>query len=70
MIIHDGKVCFEIREEIAQTEYSRRFVLDTEYGPKAEWCSRKFGIYKYKKDSKIIWEIWIPEHIAEKKGLI
>ena len=70
MTIHDGKVCFEIREETAHKEHARQFILETEQGPKQIWCSRRFSVYKYIKENKKIWEVWIPQWLAEKAGLI
>ena len=67
----DGIVCFEIREEIATKEHSRQFILDTDYGPKTVWCPKKLiSVYRYIKENKKIWEVWLPQWLAEKAGLL
>ena len=67
----DGKICFEIREEIGHKDHSRQFILDTDQGPKTIWCPKKLiSVYRYIKENKKIWEVWIPQWLAEKAGLI
>lgn len=68
---NEYRVCFEIREEIAHKEYSRQFLLDTDYGLKTIWCPKKLiSVYRYIKENKKIWEVWMPQWLAEKAGLI
>lgn len=71
MIALEHRICFEILDEIEHFKKSRRFILETEYGPKTMCCPKKLiSVYRYMQDSKKRWEVWMPEWLAEKAGLI
>jgi len=62
---------FKILRETDRMENSRRFVLETDTGPKTMWCPKsQISVYKYGQGDTTLWEVWIPDWLAEKAGLI
>ena len=67
----ENRVCFKIIREIDRVENSRRFVLETDNGEKAMWCPKKLiSVYRYARGTAKQWEVWMPEWLAEKAGLL
>ena len=56
MIALEHRICFEILDEIEHFKKSRRFILETEYGPKTMCCPKKIpNVIGYMEDSKKRW---------------
>lgn len=65
------KEIFPVLRMIDKTRRGIKLLVDTRYGPKEIWCSKRHtNLYRYQEDGQPVFEVAIPENIVEKAGLI
>jgi len=60
-----------LRRTAPETDDGIKLMVATRHGPKEIWCPKQhINLYRYREDGQAVFEVAIPENIAERAGLV